>query len=374
MFIVPDLRVGGAERHITTLVPRLDKARFEPSVVCIGEEGDLFADLSRAEVDAKALHLGGKLKAFWALAKLIAEMRKTRPDVVIVRGYNAEMLGRLAARSAGVECTIVWVHNIGDANPRSYLRRLADRILIRSTNSYFGVAEAQRDYMVNGLGYPENRVRIIYNGVDPRTFSVHSDRTALADFDLDEKSPVIGIVAALRPEKDHKNLLHAARVILDSLPRVQFLIIGDGPERAALESTCVSLDIARNVRFAGSRTDIGRLLQAIDIFTLSSATVECFPIALLEAMACARPAVCTDVGGVGEIVNHNVTGYLVPPGDPQLLAARLKDLLSNPSAAIQMGIAGRCRIETQFTLDTSVAAAEQAIQAVLLGDISTDSH
>ncbi len=117
MFVVPDLGVGGAERHVTTLLPRMDPARFTPSVVCIGEEGDLFAALPAAGIEARALHLR-KRQAARALRELVSIIRRARPDVVVVRGYNAETLGRIAARVAGVEHTIVWVHNIGDTQPR----------------------------------------------------------------------------------------------------------------------------------------------------------------------------------------------------------------------------------------------------------------
>jgi glycosyltransferase involved in cell wall biosynthesis len=109
------------------------------------------------------------------------------------------------------------------------------------------------------------------------------------------------------------------------------------------------------------------LLCAIDVFVLSSSTVECFPIALLEAMACARPAVCTAVGGIPEMLNDGKSGYLVPPKDPQQLATRLLSLLSDQPTARRMGRAGRDRVEAEFTLDRSVAAAEQAIEDVVFG-------
>ena len=158
MFVVPDLRVGGAERHVTTLLPRMDPARFTPSVVCIGEEGDLFAALPAAGIEARALHLR-KRQAVRALRELVSIIRRARPDVVVVRGYNAETLGRIAARVAGVEHTIVWVHNIGDIAPRGTVRTVVDRALIRWTSGYFGVAEAQRRYLVDELGYPDDKIR-----------------------------------------------------------------------------------------------------------------------------------------------------------------------------------------------------------------------
>jgi glycosyltransferase involved in cell wall biosynthesis len=367
LFVVSALDVGGAERHVTTLLPRMDPARFTPSLVCICGEGGLFAALPAAGVEARALHLCGKRNALRALRELISITRRARPDVVVVWDYNAEVLGRIAARVAGVEHTVMWVHNMGDVKPRSWVRTTVDRSLTRWTSAYFGVAEAQRRYLVGELGYADDKIRIIHNGVDPALFDVNTDRGVLAEFGFADGDPVVGILAGLRPYKDHATLLRAASTVINQLPRVRFLVIGDGPKRQQLEALCSELRITANVHFTGVRGDVVRLLCAIDVFALSSYTEECFPIALLEAMASARPAVCTAVGGIPEIINHGESGYLVPPKDPQQLADRLVSLLSDPQAARRMGRAGRRRVEAEFSLDRSVAAAEQAIEDVVSG-------
>jgi glycosyltransferase involved in cell wall biosynthesis len=372
MFVVPCLSVGGAERHVVTLVPEMDPTKFTPSVICIGDEGELFPDLERAGVDATALHLDGTRNIGKALRMLVLHMRRLQPDVVVVRGYNAEMLGRLAAVIAGVRSRIVWVHNAYDIKPRGMVRKVADRLLSPLTSAYFGVAHAQRPYMVNDLGYPDHKVRIIHNGVNPALFECHDDRSLLAEFGIGPGDPVVGIVAGLRAEKDHITFLRAARLVLDEIPTARFLVIGDGLLRVKLEALSAELGIQSNVHFTGNRSDVGSLLRAMDVFTLSSGTVECFPFALLEAMASARPAVCTNVGGVGEIVEHGVTGYLVPPRDPQQLAARLVEMVSNLSAARQMGGLGRRRVESKFSLERSVKEAEIAIADVVEGPIRSN--
>lgn len=367
MVVVPCLTVGGAERHVVTLLPEMDASRFAPSVICIGNEGALFPALQRAGIPAVALNLAGTRNIGRALRALVSRMRSERPDVVVVRGYNAEMLGRIAALLAGVKRRVVWVHNIGDMTPRTVVRRIADRVLAPSTSAYFGVANAQRPYMSDSLRCPDAKVRIIHNGVDPALFDCRDDRSALAEFGVESGDPVVGIVAGLRPEKDHATFLRAARIVLDDTPNARFLIVGDGMLRAELESLCGDLGISANVNFVGNRDDVSRFLQAMDVFSLCSFTVECFPFALLEAMACGRPAVCTDVGGVGEILEHGVTGYLVAPRDHRQLAARLTDLLKDPAAAHRMGVAARDRVESQFSLARSVDEAERALIAVDLG-------
>jgi glycosyltransferase involved in cell wall biosynthesis len=365
LFVVPALPVGGAERHLTTMLPRMDPARFTPSVICIGEEGELFSTLRAAGIEARALRLR-KRQAVRALIELVMTMRRTRPDVVVVQGYNAETLGRIAARIAGVKYTINWVHNASGLVQRGTVRRTVDRALTRWTSAYFGVAEAQRPYLADELGHPDHKIRVIYNGVDLAQFRTSTDRGVLAEFGFAENDPVVGIVAVLRPEKDHVSLLRAARTVVDELTNARFLIIGDGPTRPQLEALCTELGITPNVHFAGSRDDVARLLPAIDVFALTS-TSECFPISVLEAMACARPAVCSAVGGIPEVIKDGETGYLVPPKDPLQLAAGLLKLLRDPQTARRMGSAARARVEAEFDLDCSIAAAQQAIEDVVSG-------
>ena len=365
LFVVPALPVGGAERHVTTMLPRMNPARFTPSVICIGEEGELFSTLRAAGIEAAALRLH-KRQAVRALIELVMMMRRTRPDVVVVQGYNAETLGRIAARIAGVKHTINWVHNASGLVQRGTVRRTVDRALTRWTSAYFGVAEAQRPYLVDELGHPDDKIRVIYNGVDLAQFRTSTDRGVLAEFGFAENDPVVGIVAVLRPEKDHVSLLRAARTVVDELPRARFLIIGDGPTRPQLEALCTELQLTPNVHFAGSRDDVARLLPALDVFVLSSVS-ECFPISVLEAMACARPAVCTAVGGIPEMINDGETGYLVPPKDTQQLADRVVRLLRDPQTARRMGRAARDRVAAEFDLNCSIAAAQQAIEDVVSG-------
>lgn len=364
LFIVPGLGMGGAERHLATLLPAMDPTRFAPSVVCIGREGELFAELVAADIAARAL---GRMKREFggALAQLVVHMRRNRPDVVVVRGYNAEVLGRVAALLCGVPRSVVWLHHSSDITPRGRVQRFADRLLGSVTSAYYGVAFGQLPYFTEVLGYPPSKVRIIHNGIDPAHFrytpdSPRNSKLALS-LGIAAEHAVVGTVAVLRPEKDHPTFLRAARLVLDRVPHARFLVVGDGPLRSALTRLVGELGIADRVIFTGSRSDVRDLLSLVDVFALTSIT-ECFPMALLEAMAIGRPAVCTAVGGVPEIIDEAVTGHMVPPRDPAALAERLVDLLGDPARARTMGRAARVRLESEFTLERSVSNAERTIE------------
>ncbi|HWM00840.1 MAG TPA: glycosyltransferase [Actinophytocola sp.] len=364
LFVVPDLGVGGAERHVATLAPALDPARFAPSVVCIGDEGALFPGLAAAGVPAFALHHRRNPAA--GLVELVRLIRRQRPDVVITRGYNAEALGRVAAVVTRTPRSVVWVHNCGDFEPRGRIRTLLDRMLAPATDGYYAVANGQRPYMTGELGFPDRKITVVYNGVDPTRFPPRvpvRDAALQAELGIDATAPVIGIVAVLRQEKDHATLLHAVKLVRDEILDAQLLVVGDGPERPGLQALAGRLGIAEAVRFAGSRPDVGRLLGLIDVVALSSYTIECFPIALLEAMATGVPTVGTAVGGVPEMIDEGITGYVVPPRDARALADALIKMLQDPQRTAAMGLAARARVQSHFTLDRSVHAAEAAIEA-----------
>ncbi len=367
LFVVPNLAVGGAERHIANVVPRLDRERFEARVVCIKEPGALFDPVRSAGIEAISLDCpGGKAipKAFW---KLRREIKRFRPDVVITRGFNAEAIGRVATATSTSATKVVWKRNCGDLH-RSITERVVDRLLDRITDRYFGVAYGQVPYLINELGIAGDKIRIIRNGVDPQEFVPRDggprNAALAAEFGIGPNERVVGILAVLRPEKDHATFLRAARVVSERLPDARFLIVGDGPCRAELEQLSIELGLGDRAIFAGMRGDVADVLSLCDATVLTSYTVECCPHALLEAMAAGVPSVCTAVGGVPEMIEEGFTGHLVSPFDPHGLAEGIVRAIDPIDRAREMGRAARTRLETNFSLERSVREAERVLQEV----------
>jgi glycosyltransferase involved in cell wall biosynthesis len=358
LLVVPSLPAAGAEKMITRILPALDPARFQVSLVCTGEEGELFEELTAAGIEAHALHVGGKVNATRSLFRVIRHMRRVNPDVIITQGAGTTLIARVAAILNRVKHRVLWVHT--SIHKTGLPHRIADKLLIPSTSIFLGVVETQRKYLSEDCHYPDRKIRIIRNGVDPKSFDVGINRSALAEFGFDPGSKVVGMVARLHPVKDHATLFSAARIVLEAVPETQFLIIGDGPRRAELMALCREVRIEDRVRFTGVRHDIGSLVRAIDVMVLSSHS-ESLPVAVLEAMACARPVVCTNVGGIAELVEHGTSGYLVAPRDPDALARHIIDLLDDPDLRQKMGAEGRRRVEAEFDLQRCVAAVEQML-------------
>ena len=369
MFLVPSLTVGGAERHVIHLVRMLDPERYATMVCCISEQGALYEEAR--EAGAEVMSLDSRMRqAPSAMLKLVRAMRRFRPDVVITRGFNAETLGRSAAAIARVPSSVVWKHNCGDLK-RRLRTRVADRLLDPVTDHYFGVAFGQVPYLVNDLGLKGSKIRIIRNGVDPEAHTRITDEARLAEIrgslGLEATDRVVGILAVLRTEKDHATFLRAGRAVIDRMPQARLLVVGDGPRREELEALSAELGLGDRVIFAGMRSDVGDLLSVIDVVVLSSFTIECFPFAVLEAMSASVPAVCTAIGGLPELVEDGVTGYLVPPRDPQGLADGILRVLEPEGRAAEMGAAARLRLQERFTLERSITETERVLESIVVG-------
>ncbi len=181
---------------------------------------------------------------------------------------------------------------------------------------------------------------------------------------MDEEAAVVGTVSSLTPHKGHEYLIQAASLVLDTLPPVKFLIVGDGPLRKRLEEQAKELNIHSSVIFTGKRKDIPEILSLLDVFVLPSHTREGLGIAIIEAMAAERPVVATDIGGIPEVVDDGETGVLVPPEDTEALSKAIITLLQDPPRAKTMGEKGRTRIKEMFTTTKMLSEIEHVYQSL----------
>jgi len=175
--------------------------------------------------------------------------------------------------------------------------------------------------------------------------------------------PVLAIVAALRPEKNHELFLEVARRVTAPFTKAQFLIVGDGPRRAPLEQLARELGIADHVHFLGTRADVPRLLSTSDVFALTSHN-EANPVSILEAMSVGKPVVATNVGSIREVVTDGRTGYLVRPGDADALTSRVLELLEDPLRCQAMGAAAREAVVAGWSVDAMVRRYERLIASI----------
>lgn len=364
LFLVTHLETGGAERQLSELVRRMDPQRFRPIVVCQKGGGPFFDEIAEAGIEAHRLEVPGRWdpRFAWRLGTLC---RSRGVRAIVIRGFSTGVVGRLVGRVLGIRPIVMAEHATGriDLDPK---KRPIERLLAPLADGVIAVAKGQIPFLVQDKGFDEKRIRVIYNGIDLAHWSPSGrDPGILAELSIPEGAPVVGILAMLRPEKDHATFLRGAKLVLERLPDTRFLVVGDGTEREHLERLATELGLDGRVLFTGRRTDVPALLSVCDVAVLTSVTVETFPMAFLEAMAMETALVATPVGGVPEMIDEGVNGHLVPMRDPPALAAALVRVVSDRERARAMGRASRRIVEERFTIDRMVRDTERYLLELL---------
>lgn len=359
MFLLTSMPVGGAETLLVNLVRNLDRNRIEPLVVCLKDRDVLGQELA-AEIPVFDQLIRGKYDAR-VLPRLRRLMKREKIDAVVTVGAGDKMFwGRLAARTAGVPVVLSALHSTGWPDGVGRLNRM----LTPLTDGFIAVAEPHAQYQVEVERFPQDKVYLIPNGIDTRRFQFSADardrwRRRLG---IDQRAPVVGIVAALRPEKNHRLFLQTAAQVAIQLPQARFIIAGDGPLRSLLQQQADSLGIGLQTSFLGSVQDVPGVLSMMDLFSLTSDN-EASPVSILEALACQRAVVAPDVGSVAESVIHGKTGYLFPAGDQQALAERWLDLLTRRQHRQELGAAGRDHVEVFGSLESMTEGYTRLVES-----------
>lgn len=359
LFVITSMPVGGAETLLVNLIRRMDRSRFAPELCCLKSLGPLGEELSR-EIPI----FSGLLASKWdirVLGRLTNLMRERHTAAVVTVGAGDKMFwGRLAAWRAGVPVVLSAIHSTGWPDAIGQLNRM----LTPLTDAFIGVAAPHGQYLVEEEGFPPAKVRVISNGVDTERFHPRVDGAGIRrELGLTATTPVAGIVAALRPEKNHSLLIEAMSLVRNSVADAQLLIVGDGPERGRLEQLARARGIAGAVRFLGTRSDIPQLLAAMDVFVLTS-HMEANPVSILEAMATGKPVVAPRVGSIPDSVHDGETGFLAAPGNAEDVAAKLVDLFLHPDRSAAMGRAGRALVEDHWSLDVMVEGYQDLIDEI----------
>jgi glycosyltransferase involved in cell wall biosynthesis len=340
---------GGTERQFVQALGLLDRNRFELFAGCLKKRGPF---LSRVEalgmpiVEFPIRSLVGVDTARWFF-RLVDFLRTERIDIVHAFDFYTAVFAVPAARWAGVPIVLASRREL--AGDRTLWQRQAIRMACSLSTGIVANSRAAGSRLIGWSRSAASRVTVVPNCLDLEEFrATRPPAEVRASLGVPATAPLVGILGALRMEKDHATFLRAAARVAAELPEARFLLVGDGPQRAALEALAQELNIAGRVLFAGDRNDVADLLASLDVFVLSSST-ESFPNAILEAMAMERAVVATRVGGIPELVEEGMTGFLVPVSDATAMAGRIAELLRDAALRRAMGRAGRERVEKEFT-------------------------
>ena len=349
--VLPSLMVGGAEQHVVKLCRSVDPARAALTLVVLRR--DLPQELRRFLPDHVAVHVApvGRRDPRM-LPWLVGTLSATRADVAQSFLWYADMITATAALTMPRLGFVASERGERTTPDETLMRRMLDRLVIFArahsvcANSAFGAAA------VVALGAPARRVAVIPNAVDLTAVDQLSPAAIRAELSWPPDAHLVATACRLVKEKGVDALVSA---IASGPPALRAVVIGDGPERPALETLAARLGVTDRVAFLGQRIPSLPYLAACDSAVMLSPASEHCSNGILEAMGCGKPVVATAVGGNPELVRDGVTGLLVPPGDARALVAALGTLAGDRSLAQRLGAAGRERVEREFRME-SVAA------------------
>jgi glycosyltransferase involved in cell wall biosynthesis len=366
-FGITELDVGGAEQALTQLVLGLDRSAWEPRVFALGSWGPFATLLNDAGVPVTCFDAGHWWDSIRVLRQWTGALQSWQPQILQTFLFHANVFGRLAARRAGVP---VIVSGLRVAERSRWWYGRLDQLTNRLVTCNVCVSRGVADYWERQLGGNPAKTVVIPNGVDLQRFATASpiDWSTLG---LPADGPVMICIGRLEPQKGIDDLLRALPSVLERHPEWSVVIVGDGPDRRTLERSATEAGLASRVRFLGRRNDIPQLLSGSSLLVLPSRW-EGMPNVVLEAMAAGTPVVVTAVEGIAELVTDQISGWVVPPGQPDSLAACLSSVLAAPVARSEAAKAAQDFVSKRFTILAMIDRYEQLYRHLLAGHPISD--
>jgi glycosyltransferase involved in cell wall biosynthesis len=281
-------------------------------------------------------------------------------QLVHLHSSHAHAIGLMAAKISQSKPAVVVSRRVDfhiQKNPISWIKYRM------GVNRIIAVSNAVKQVLVSD-GICQAWIDVVYDGIDVKRFSMDVDGNYLyQEFGLNPSYPIVGIIAALAPHKDHKTLLQACSNIKKTNHQVQFLIVGDGELRWKLQQMAKRLDVENNVIFTGFRNDIPQILSILTVYVISS-YLEGLNTSILEAQSAGVPVIATKTGGISEIIKDGVNGLLVLPQHPEFLAEGIMKLIDNKTFASQLAAVAKIDVR-KFSKETMVDATEAVYQRVM---------
>lgn len=362
-FLTTGLAIGGAENQVVSLAESLKHRGWQVEVISMLPPEHFVSRLRDLKIPVSDLGMRRGVPDPRGLVRLVARLRRSRPQVLHCHMVHANILGRLSRIFHRVPVVISTAHSVMEG---SKWRDLAYRITDPLVDVLTQVSQAGAQRYVADRISDKSKTIWVPNGVDVTKFRCDAQRRAglRARLGWDDRFVWLA-VGNLREPKDYPNMLSAFREVAIEFPKGLLAIAGTGSLEAELRSLSESQATDRRVEFLGSRSDVADLLNAADAYVLSSAW-EGTPIALLEAAAAFRPIVATAVGGNADVINSPDIGILVPPRDSAALATAMKKVMALPEQRRhELGRAARTRVEKHYSLDAVSAKWDNIYRQLL---------
>ena len=361
LFLIDSFRMGGAERITAEILCQIDRQAYFPLLGIVNSKDDS-SIIDHFEGDLMEIIdlRSERLLDFGAFFRLLALLRRKKIQLIHAQLQDATIMAAMAGFFTGIPF-VVTRHLVQDdeSNWRRRTRNRLEQFLIRTRAArLIAVSDAARDLYIKDAGLPSQKCVTIYNGIDLDVYTQSTDPLKFrAGAGIPDNVPLVVMVGVIREGKGHALAIEAVR----ALNGVHLMVVGDGDRDLKASLKELAAPCAERIHFLGQRMDIPEILSASDILILPSYS-EALPTVLIEAGAASLPCVASDVGGCREIVVHEETGLIIPPGDVEKLVEALTRLLSDMDMAQRMGRAGLRRIKSLFT------SKHQAQQLIALYD------
>jgi glycosyltransferase involved in cell wall biosynthesis len=372
-YIINSLRDGGAERQLLELLKAHDGNLFELSLVLMdGQNSELASGLVN---DVFVMGIPANNNSNWlprtlsyvnAIKRTSEYLRKWKPDIAHAMLPAPCILGGIAASLANVPVFVRSPRSLLSLyRSRTRVGTWLDQLLLRHADFTIGNSHAVSRELISVAKVVSNKCGTIYNGVDLDRFHPALSRSWRASVGWNDKHIVFGIVGNFSHSKRHSDFVKAAVLISGGTPDARFVMLGaDYGLRKEILSQIEASGLASKVHIAESTPHPEQVFAALDIYVCSSSS-EGFSNVLLEAMACGKPIIATGAGGNPEAVIDGDTGFVVPVGSHQEIAAAAEILVHDPLRRREMGMRGRRRVEENFSLQKMTRATEQLYLSLL---------
>jgi glycosyltransferase involved in cell wall biosynthesis len=359
--VIDELPPDGAERLLTDVLHHRS-GKFRYSVLCLIGGGGLVQEIRGMGVPVTILGRRGKYDPtlIWRVARWL---RREHAAIVHTHLFTADTYGRISARLAGVTAVFTTVHSTNLW--KRPIHRVVDWLLARISTRVIACTEEVGELMRQRDRLPADRIEVVANGIDLRRFAEVRADNVRAEFGIPGNRALIGVVGRLHPAKGHSDLIVALALLRDGGYDATCLIIGSGELRATLEREVARHGLTDRVIFTGQRSDVPRLMAALDVLAMPSLW-EGLPMTLLEAMALGKAVVATRVGGIPDVIVDGETGLLVTPGDTVALASALRRLLTETQLKESIGQRAWTLLRQRYDV-TRTARAYEALYSKALG-------
>jgi glycosyltransferase involved in cell wall biosynthesis len=355
LYVIDGMEFGGGERVFAQIINGLPRDQYELFLAC-GSQESFYQAISQTPVQRYPVDFSNRFNPA-IMFRLIKIIKDHKIDIVHGQGARAEFFARQAS---GLFCRSRYVSTIAmpvegyDVGPmKRLLYKSLDNFSERFVDYFLVVSSVLEQAMIQGHGIPREKVVKIYNGIETDQYKPRDQevgrRRVRQEYSVNDSEILIGSLGRLVWQKGFEYFLQSIPALIEDIPKVRFMLVGEGPLRQELERLAISLGIRDRLVFAGYRSDIRDMMAAMDVVVIPS-VLEGFPMVTLEAMAMEKPIVATSTDGIMEQITNGKEGLLVAPKSPPALAQAVKRLVDDPGYARSLGINARAKVVRDFSV------------------------